>query len=273
MLATLAIAAALSLTPAQDKQDSQLKLSNAQITYGILGGPRDTNKFLPGDVLFLRFDISGLSVDKGGRIKYSLAMQMKNAAGETVFSQVPQVIEAVNTLGGSSLPAFAYADIGGSTAPGKYTLIVTVADEITKKKQELPHAFEVRKKDFGITRLGLFYDEQGRTWAPTIFVAGQSAWLHFWTVGFDRNPASKNADVEVRMRVLDDSGKPTLPNPVTGDTKAQKPPANAQFLPWFLKIELNRPGKYKIEVEATDVIAKKTAKEVLSITVLESKGK
>jgi hypothetical protein len=270
MLATLALAAALSLAPAQD---SQLKLSNPHLTFGILGGPRESNKFLPGDVLFLQFDINGLSVSKSGQIKYSLAMQMKDSSGTVVFRQLPQVIEAVNTLGGTSLPGFAYADVGGNVAAGKYTLTVTVADQITGKKDELTHPFEVRKKAFGIARLGLFYDEQGRVWAPPVFVAGQSAWLHFITVGFDRNPATKNPDVEVRMRVLDDSGKPTLPNPVTGDTKTQKPAANVQALPWFLKIELNRPGKFKIEVEATDLIAKKTEKEVLSITVLEAKSR
>ena len=63
MLATLAIATALSLTPAQD---SQLKLSNARTTYGFLGNARETNKFLPGDVLFLAFDINGMTVGKRG---------------------------------------------------------------------------------------------------------------------------------------------------------------------------------------------------------------
>lgn len=268
MLATLAIATALSLTPAQD---SQLKLSNAHTSYGILGGPRESNKFLPGDVLFLTFDINGMTVGKRGQIKYSLGMQMKNSKDVSVYSQLPQIIEAANTLGGTSLPAFAYADIGGSVEAGKYTLTVTVKDEIAGQSASLTHAFEVLKKDFGIGRIGLFYDEKGMVWAPPVFVAGQSAWVHFITMGFDRDVRDKNPNVEVRMRVLDSAGKPTLPEAVTGDTKTQKVPTNVQAVPWFQKIELNRPGKYKIELEATDAVAKKTVKEVLNITVLETK--
>ena len=53
MLATLALATAMSLTPAQN---SELKLSNAHTTYGFLGNPRENNKYLPGDVLFLIFE-------------------------------------------------------------------------------------------------------------------------------------------------------------------------------------------------------------------------
>jgi hypothetical protein len=268
MLATLAIATALSLTPAQD---SELKLSNPRTTYGFLGSPRENAKYLPGDVLFLAFDIKGMTVGKQGEIKYSLALDMKNAAGAKVFGQLPQVIESANSVGGNQLPGYAYADIGGSVPAGKYTLTVTVRDEIAKKSEQLTHQFEVLKKDFGIGRLGLFYDDRGGVWAPPVFVVGQSAWLHFWTMGFDRDGKTKDPNVEVRMRILDESGKPTLPQPITGDLKNQKLAANAQFAPWLQKVELNRPGKFKIELEAEDKVSKKTVKEVLSITVLESK--
>src|SRR5206468_1404831 len=103
---------------------------NARTTYGFLGNARETNKFLPGDVLFLAFDINGMTVGKRGEVKYSLALEMKDASGTKVFAQLPQIIEAANTLGGTALPGYAYADIGGNVAPGKYTLTVTVKDEI-----------------------------------------------------------------------------------------------------------------------------------------------
>ena len=268
MLATLAIATALSLTPAQD---GKLELSNARTTFGFLGNIRENNKYLPGDVLFLAFDIKGMSVGKSGDIKYSLALDMRNDAGVKVFGQLPQVIASANSLGGTSLPGYAYADIGSKVAPGKYTLTVTVEDAMAKKSAKLDYQFEVLKKDFGIGRLGMWYDDRGQTWAPPVFVAGQSVWIHFITMGFDRNAATKQPDVEVRMRVLDESGKATLPQTVAGDTKTQKVQPEVEALPWFQKIELNRPGKYKLELEAEDKVAKKTVKEVLNITVLETK--
>jgi hypothetical protein len=266
MLATLALATALSLTPAQD---SQLKLSNPRATYGFLGPARESNKFLPGDVLFLAYSIDGMSVDKTGQIKYSLALEMNDSAGKKVFGQQPQIIESANSLGGNSLPGYAYANIGGDVAAGKYTIKVTVKDESIDKSQSLTHSFEVLKKDFGIGRVGLFYDERGQNWASPVFVIGQRAWLHFITMGFDRAAGVPN--VEVRMRVLDESGKPTVSKPIAGDLKNQKVDPNKFAVPWFMPIELNRAGKYKIELEAEDKVAKKTVKEVLNITVLDPK--
>ena len=270
MLATLAIATALSQAPAQE---TKLELTNARATVGVLGNPRKDDKYLPGDLLVVAFDIKGISVNKQGQIKYSLALDMKNAAGAKVFGQSPQIIESANSLGGRQLPGFAYADIGTSVPPGKYTLKVTVRDENAKQSADLTHAFEVLKKDFGIGRLGLWYDERGigQTWAPPVFVAGQSAWVTFITMGFDRDVRNKEPDVEVRMRVLDESGKPTLPETVTGSTKTQKVRPGAEVIDWIQKIELNRPGKFKIEVEAEDKVAKKKKTEVINITVLEVK--
>src|SRR5207249_6588911 len=115
---------------------------------------------------------------------------------------------------------------------------VIVKDETSGKSASLTHPFEVLKKNFGIGRIGLFYDEQGKVWAPPVFVAGQSAWIHFITVGFDRNQKG-SPDVEVRMRVLDESGKQTLPGVVTGDTRNQKVGPSLLAVPWFQKIELN----------------------------------
>lgn len=268
MLATLAIASVLSLTPAQE---SELKLSNAHTTYGFLGNTRENAKYVPGDVLFLAFDIRGMSVGKKGEIRYSMELDMRDAAKNRVFRQSPQVIEAANSLGGSQLPGYAYADIGGSVQAGKYTLTVTVKDETSGKSASLTHGFEVTKKDFGIGRLGLFYDDQGRVWAPPVFVAGQSAWLHFVTIGFDRDAKAKEPDVEVRLRILDDAGKPAGPQPIAANLKNQKIPANLQAIPWLQKLEMNRTGKFKIEVEAEDKVAKKTVKEVLSVSVVEAK--
>jgi hypothetical protein len=262
MLATLALATALSMAPAQD---SELKLSNARTTYGVLGAARGNDKYLPGDMMFLAFDINGITVNKLGRIKYSLGMQLKDSTGKKIFGQVPQAIEASNSLGGSSLYGFSYAEIGGDQAAGKYTMTVTVTDENSKKTAEIVQPFEILKKDFGIGRMDLFYDERGSVSAPRTFVVGQSAWVHFITMGFDRDKAG-DPNVEVRIRILDEAGKPTLPQPYTGDVSKAGP--NRFAVPWYQKIEFNRSGKFKIELEAEDKVAKKTANVVQSITVL-----
>jgi hypothetical protein len=269
MWATLAIAAALSLAP---NQKGELKLTNQRATYGFLGETREKNQYLPGDVVFVAFDIDGLTIGKDGKISYSMEMKLKNAKGEALFSQVPQPIEANNTLGGSSTRGFSYAQIGNDLPAGKYTMTVAVKDEQSQsgKPVTLTQNFEVTKRDFGIVRLGLFYDDQGKEFAPPMFVVGQHAWIHFMTTGFDRGK-DKSADIEVNVRVLDANGKPTLAQAFTGSTKTQNVPPTVQTLPWWQKIELNRAGKYKLELEATDKSSNKKVKEVLNVTVVDSK--
>jgi hypothetical protein len=269
MLATLAFATALSMPVAQDK-DGELKVSNPRTTYGILGAPRGNDKYLPGDMVFLAYDISGMTVGKDGQIRYTLSLELKDPTGKKIYSERPQAIVASNSLGGNSLPSFSYAEVGTNTAPGKYTMTVTVRDETAKKAKpvEITQNFEVLKKDFGIGRLDLFYDERGSVWAPRVFVAGQQAWIHFITLGFDRD-ANGDPNVEVRIQVLDESGKPTLPQPYKGEVK--KAERNQSVFPWYQKLDFNRPGKFKIELEAEDKVAKKTVKEVQAITVLGGK--
>ena len=63
MLQTLALVAAMSFTPAQ----GGLSLSNERITFGGEFGPtRPDTKFLPGDIVFIAFDINNLKADAQG---------------------------------------------------------------------------------------------------------------------------------------------------------------------------------------------------------------
>src|SRR5579862_9260230 len=65
MLTSVALAAALTLAPAQ----GALTLSGARVTYGELGAARPDLKFLPGDIFFVGFDIDGIKVDESGKVQ------------------------------------------------------------------------------------------------------------------------------------------------------------------------------------------------------------
>src|SRR5690349_8690489 len=116
---TLALVTLLSLAPGQS---DQLQLTNDRATYGILGPTRADKAILPGDVFFITFDIENLKVDPGGKVLYSMGMELVNSKGKTEFKKDPQDLEVYNFLGGTSLPAFAHADIGTETSPGEYSL-------------------------------------------------------------------------------------------------------------------------------------------------------
>src|SRR5262249_43563909 len=119
MRMTVALAVALSLAPSQA---GKLALTHARLTQCLLGPVPPDAKLLPGDSLFLAFDIDGLQADATGKAQYSVGMAVANSQGKVQFKQEPRNLEAINALGGSRLPGHAHIDIGVDQPPGEYTL-------------------------------------------------------------------------------------------------------------------------------------------------------
>src|SRR5689334_18004183 len=98
MWATLALATALSLAP---HQEGELKLTHARSTYGVLGPVRESNKLLPGDIYFVRFDIENLKVGSDGTVLYSMGFELLNSKGNKEYAKDPTELTAKNDLGGT----------------------------------------------------------------------------------------------------------------------------------------------------------------------------
>jgi hypothetical protein len=267
MLATLAFLSALSALPAQE---GQLRLTNERPTYGIMGAPRTNDKYLPGDVYFLTYDIENLKVDENGKVVYTMSMELLDSKGKSQFKSEPQKLEMTSSLGGARVPAFAHAVLGTDTAKGEYTLHLTVEDRATQKKAELTKKFDVIEKEFGLVRLNTSYDGQGALPAPAVAVAGQSLWVNFAATAFDRDKKTKQPDITVEMRVLDENGKPTVEKPFPGAV-SDNVPESWSLIPMQFLLTLNRPGKFTVELKATDKLAKKNSTLKFPVTVLDTK--
>jgi hypothetical protein len=270
MWASLALAAAVTLTPAQA---GPLKLANVRVTNGFLGPTRENNKLLPGDLFYVSFDIEGLKVSDAGKAEYSMGMELTDSAGAIKFKEDPSKREFVPRLGGNRLAMFANSSIGNDTPPGVYTLRVTIADALAGGKPEvLEQKFEVLPKGFGLIRPQLAYPAQGFVPAPPVAVAGQTLMFTCAAVGFQRAKAEnvQQPNLGVEVKVYDESGKPTLPQPYTDLIKDV--PETYAFAPISVPLPLNRPGKFTVEVLVTDNVAKKgPAKFTFPLTVLEMK--
>lgn len=265
MLATLAMTAALSFAPAQG---GELALTNERMTYGYLGATRKgDSKLIPGDALFVSFDIENLKVGEAGLVQYSIGMKVTNEKGEQLFGREPQDQEAYNSLGGNRIPGFAATDIGTDTPPGQYTLTVTVKDRAAKTSKELTKKFEVVPPTFGLVRLSMSYDREGKVPAPPVAVPGQLMLVNCFSAGFMRD-AKKAPHVTVKMRILE-GGKPTLDKDVVGVVK--EAPENFKLIPLSFFLYLNRTGKFTVELTATDELGKKTATQSFDVTVVEAK--
>jgi hypothetical protein len=253
--------AALTLAPGQDG----LKLSNVRATHGLLGPVRTEKKILPGDSAYICFDIEGITATEG-KAQYGIVTEITDPKGKTILKEETGKLEAPLSLGGNTLPAFSKVDIGLEQPAGKYTLKLVVTDRAANKTATFSHDFEIADRGFGLVRFATTRDQQGLT---PIHVPGpgDSMWLQFHVVGFDREKG-KQPNVAVELQILDDKDKVVskqsgvinkdVPDGVTG-------------LPIQFLLSLNRPGKFTLVVSATDQGSKKTAKATLPLNVVSPK--
>jgi hypothetical protein len=267
MWATLACAATLALLP---DQAGQLALTNAQFTQGYMGAPRPDNKYLPGDVVFFRFDIEHITVADTGRIRYRMGMELRDAKGKPLFRQEPADREVYNALGGTTVPSLAQVDVGLDQQPGEYTLVLTVTDLATQKTENLQRKFEVLKPAFGLVRLSTSADADEHARVPPVGAAGSNLFVNFSAIRFERDPAKKQPNVRVEMRVLDEDGQPTVAKPFVA-VATEGVPEKASLLAMQFSLALNRPGKFTVELKATDLIGNKIARLSFPVLVVQSK--
>lgn len=248
---------------------ADLNLGNVRSSYGELGGTRPDGPLLPGDVLFVGFDIEGIAADAEGKVTYTMAMEVLDGAGKAIFKQEPAKKTDFVPLGGPKLPARAYITIGLDQPAGTYTLKVTVADLATKQEKTLERKFEVLARDFGIVAVYTSVDERGQIPAPTTGVVGQSSFIQFGIVGFARDPKTKQPNVAIEMVPVDETGAPTMGKPSLFNLDAgvdeKDPGFNVRFL-----LPLTRTGKFQVKLKATDKVSNKTASFTLPLTVVPS---
>jgi hypothetical protein len=278
MWATLALMSAVSWTPAQA---GQLELKNVRLTHGILGQERKDKAFLQGDLVVLAFDIEGLQTGADGTVKYSKSLELTNKKGEAFYKRAPQTMSTVNTLGGSRLPSFGLAEIGHDTPPGEYKMTIVVTDEAAKPptKATLPFTFEVKPMKFSIIRPGFVLVSTNEAdagaapqLAPPLAVPGQTMVVNFAVVGFDLKGDKQTADIAVSMEIQDEKGEPVLKKPFTGRaTEIDENFKKLKMNPFFLPINVNRSGNFKVVLSAKDNHSGKTDKLTLDLKVLDMK--
>jgi hypothetical protein len=259
---------ALAVTPCQA---GDLKLENVRPTYGPLGAVREDPKLLPGDHVFLTFDIEGITADADGKVKYRIVTEVLNAENKRVYKDEPRDQQIVNALGGTSMPGYAQLDLGLNSPPGTYTVQVTVTDLATNRSGSLSRKFEVAKPAFGLVRVTTTADVDGETF-QSVYPVGGSLWVNFGVVGFARDKAKGQPNVQFELRVLDDTGKPTLAKPFQG-TVEKDIPEKAMLVPGQFLVGLNRPGRFVVQLKATDKVSGQTAEVSFPITVVPAATK
>jgi hypothetical protein len=253
----------LSLVTLAPAQAGDLEIKNVRLTHGLLGQTRKDNKLLAGEIAVVSFDVHGVKVAADGSVQYATGFELL-AKGDPkpLLKRDLEEKKAVNSLGGNVLPAFTFTYFGVDTKPGEYTIKVTVQSE--KKSTTFTQNVEILPQQLGFVRARL--TSAAYEPIPPIAVPGQPVLVQYALVGFSVQKGAGSLEVEVN--VVDADGKATteVPAKIRFNPTPKEGLNFVEFKP--LPLQLNRPGKFKVQLKATDLLNKKTSMQELDIEVL-----
>jgi len=268
MLTTLALAAAFATPHAQG---GALALSNVRVTQGSqYGPPRTDNKFPPGDMFSINFDIENLKANEKGECTYAVSMEVTGevagAGRQVIYKQPPTDVTAILLLGGNRLPAFAIVALPSEIAPGAISCKVIVTDKQANLTQTLERQFEILPKAFGIIGLFSTIDARGEIPIGTTGFVGQSVFLHFAVAAFDRD-AKKKPNIQVLMTIYDEAGRVTTPKPI--EISIVELDDKFTGAPCYYFVPFNRVGRFTVKLSARDLVSNRAAEATVPILVLD----
>jgi hypothetical protein len=244
---------------------SAVDIKNVRPCHGPFGATRSDRKCLPGDVLFMTYDIEDLAVDpKTGKTNYITILELLDEKGKVIFKK-ETMNDPIPQLGGARMPGDLHIIMGPKQAPGTYAIRLSVHDKLDKNAgaKAFEYKFEVVAETFGFVGIS----------APAVGFPGQQYVTGFGLVNMKLGGKGQDTpDAEVMFRILDDKGVP-----VTTDVKMAFPRdlpdktdlKQANFVPITYPVFLNRPGRYIVEVLATDKAGNKKAALRYPVTVLD----
>jgi hypothetical protein len=263
----MSVLAATLLGLAAGQGGSKLSVANQRLTYGHLGPARETNQFLPGDVIHLMFEAQGMTFDAKGKSTYAISLALFDPKGADLLKQAPKSASTQNYLGGNSVPCAAHLRVPLESTPGDYVVKVTITDNATKQSVVVEQKLKILPKAFGLVQVGTSADREGTlAWSP-VGVVGDSIFLNYSAVGFARDKTKKQPSIKVTMRVLDEKGQVVKGAEMTGEVNSDVP-GDLDVVPMQFGITLNRVGRFTLELTATDALSGSMAKVNFPVRVL-----
>lgn len=254
----------LSMVTLGPAQAGKLEIKNVRLTHGLLGQPRKDNKILPGEIAVVSFDIHGVSVAGDGSVEYATGFELfAKGDPKPLLKRDLEEKKAVNSLGGDVLPAFTFTFFGVDTKAGDYSIKVTVQSN----KQTITFTQEVVVLPLQLGFVRARFTSAAYEPIPAVAVPGQPILAQYFLVGFSLDKGGAG-DLTVEVEVVDDAGKATtaVPAKIRFKPTPKDGLSIVEFKPFPL--QLNRPGKFKVRLKATDHLASKDAVQELDIEVL-----
>ncbi len=255
---------------------SIVKLSVSDIEDGPAVPPGFT--FVPGQFLFLTFQIAGYKVSSEQKIHLSYTLDALDPKGvrlmETVASSVDTTLSAEDKNWKPKIrQQVLLPPLAGS---GAYKIALQVTDDLdsgAKVSQEVP--FEVRGRDVApsdtlVVRNFHFYrgEEDREPLAVAAYKPGDTLWARFDITGYKLG-AGNAVDVDYGISVLAPSGKALY----TQDKAAEEKSSSFYpklYVPGSMNLSLQstiRPGRYAIALTVRDHTGNQTCEAKAEFTI------
>lgn len=238
-----------------------LELKNVRSTYGPVGAVRTDAKILPGDFIFMMYDIEGLKVDaKTRKASFVTVVKLLDKSNKVLF-QRETPMELLVTLGGNRVPGDLNVIIPAQQKPGSYKVKLEVEDRNAKQTKTYEYPFEVVEPTFGTIAVT----------AAAIGVPGQQYVAQFALVNLKLDD-KKKPKAEIKLRVLDDKGDDLsmpLVQLLPRDLPSEVDLSVQNFVPLPFPIYLNRPGRFILAIDAEDKLGKRKTSLRIPLTVLD----
>jgi hypothetical protein len=259
-------------------------VKNARMTYGAVGAARygatrADDKYLPGEIMLLAFDIDGLKVNsKLGTASWEGEWEVLDANRKPLAKGAQKIPaqDVLLQLGGTTVPADVFVEMPAKGTAGTYFLKLTVTDRLAKVSKPYEHEFKLAKADdFGIVGLT----------APAFGICGTQLPITFAVVNTplrDKDGDKKKGElkglprVDLTMRVFEAGGKTEVGLPMRINWPQELPERTQKkgdriYIPAQFSVYLNRPGRFRAEVEVQDHIKGQKLKVDVPFTVLDLK--
>lgn len=240
-----------------------VEVTNLRSINGPLGAPRNQTKFLPGDVIYLVFDINDLQTDKNGLAQFQIKVEVFDPANKKVFAQ-EQPPSSLHLLGGKKLPWYVFVLLEQTWAPGKYQVKLTAVDREAKTSRTITHNFELLSPAFGLIQPA----------APGVAFVGQDFFVTFLVVGMKRD-SKKMPDVSFTLQMYDETNRPVFAKPLVSNIKDLHQEkvfdlTEQAIVPIKYPFYPTREGRFIIEVEGFDQIGKQKSMLRFPLRILET---
>ncbi|MBI1832552.1 MAG: hypothetical protein HYR84_14015 [Planctomycetes bacterium] len=243
-------------------QASAVDIKNIRACYGPFGATRTGKaECLPGDKLWITYDIEGLVVDpKTKKVTYETTLELLDSKNKTFFKD-PVTTDTIPAFGGTSMPGDLHVNIG-KQPPGEYSIRLTIHDKVGKDAKTFSYPITVVADGFGMIEVS----------AQAVGILRLPYAVIFKLVNLKLD-GGKQPKAEVSLQIFDDKMKPVNEKPITMMLPRDLPDGidleklNMVVVPFPL--ELNRAGRFTIEVKAIDKLADKKIELRYPLTVID----